>query len=315
MHAHRIDVLHVAYGDARVRAVAHDLVFDLLPSKERSLDKHLHDWRGRHPTRHASRQLRGIVRDATPGAAESEGRTDDERVSNARCECERLLDRVGGDRFRDGLADREEKLFERLAVFGLLDRGEGRAEKSHSKALEYTGLGELHREVEAGLPAKRREEPARPLSFDDSLEDLDGKRLEVGDVRHAGVGHDRRGIGVDEDGLDAFLAERAASLRSGVVELRRLADENRPAPDDQDFHISSHPPPMKTQRPPTRTAVIAAPARSTSMSRMLGRPISNPCSTRMRVVDAACTSSWTTRYAPSGPWAEPVAGSSPMPRP
>src|SRR5204862_5143312 len=151
--------------------------------------------------------------------------------------------------------------------------------------------------------------------LDDPLEDVGGERLEVGDVSDAGVGHDRRVVRVHENGLDPLLAQRTARLRPGVVELGGLSDQDRPAPDDQDFHRSSKTTPIGTQRPPTRTAVMAAPARSTSMSRMLGRPISKPCSTRMRVVGAACTSSWTTTYAPSGPWAEPVAGSSPMPRP
>src|SRR5207253_5554815 len=212
-------------------------------------------------------------------------------------------------------ADRKKELLERLAVLSMLDRRKGRAQETHAIAFEDTRFGELHREVEAGLPAKRREQAARAFLLDDPLKHVDGERLEVRDVGHAGVGHDRRGIRVHEDGLDALLPQRAAGLGARVVELRGLADEDRAAPDDQDFHRSSHPPPIATQRPPTRTAVIAAPARSTSMSRMLGRPISKPCSTRMHVVGAACTSSCATMYAPSGPCAEPVAGSSPMPRP
>ena len=138
MHAHRIEVLHVADGDARVRAVAHDLVLDLLPSEERSLDEHLPDRRSRHTAHHANRELRGVVRDATAGAAEGEGGPDDERITDARRECECLLDRVRGDRFRNGLADRKKELLEGLAIFSLLDGRKGRAQETHAIPLQDT---------------------------------------------------------------------------------------------------------------------------------------------------------------------------------
>src|SRR5437899_489461 len=170
-------------------------------------------------------------------------------------------------------------------------------------------------EVEAGLPAQRREQTARTLPGDHALQDLDGERLEVRDIGDAGVGHDRRRVRVHEHRFDALLPQRTAGLRAGVVELGRLADQDRAAPDDQDLQRSSHPPPIGTQRPPTRTLVTRPPELSTSMSRMLGRPISKPCSLRIRTVPASDTSPCATRYAPRGPWAAPVAGSSPMPRP
>jgi hypothetical protein len=143
---------------------------------------------------------------------------------------------VRGGRFGNGLPDVDEKLLEGLAVLGLLDRAERRAEHPHAVALEDAGLGELHGEVEAGLATERREQAVRPLALDDPLDDLDGERLDVRDVRDAGVRHDRRGIRVHEDGLDALLAQRATRLRAGVVELRGLADEDRAAADDEHLH-------------------------------------------------------------------------------
>src|SRR5947208_988453 len=183
------------------------------------------------------------------------------------------------------------------------------------EAIPRAGLRESDREVEPGLPAERREQAARALPRDDALEHLDGERLEVGDVRDARVGHDRGRVRVHEYGLDALLAQGAAGLGTRVVEFGRLPDEDRPRPDDQDLHTSSHPPPTATQRPPTRTAVTRPFALSTSMSRMLGRPISNPCSLRIRAVGVPSTRPCAIRYAPRGPCAEPVAGSSPTPMP
>src|SRR5262249_6914278 len=71
---------------------------------------------------------------------------------------------------------------------------------------------------------------------------------------------------------------------------------------------SSRPSPRMTQRPPTLTA---APRTSTSMR--LGRPISSPCSTTKGIPSG--TRPREARYAPSGPAALPVAGSSSMSTP
>ena len=108
-------------------------------------------------------------------------------------------------------------------------------------ALEHAGLGEGDREVESGLAAERREESRGPLALDDPLEHLRRERLEVRDVGDAGIGHDRRRVRVHEDGLDPLLAQRAARLRSGVVELGGLPDEDRAGPDDEDLHRSNRP--------------------------------------------------------------------------
>ena len=206
VHAHRVDVLHVADGDACIGAVTHHLVLDLFPTEEGSLDEHLADRRSRDSARHARSELRGVVRHSTTRAAECEGRPDDERIGDARGERERVLDRMCRDRIGHGLADRQQKLLECLAVLGLLDRRKRRTQEPDSEPLEHPRLRQLHREVQAGLSAECREESGRALFLDDPLEHIDGERLEVRDVRDAWVGHDRRGIRVHEDGLDAFFA-------------------------------------------------------------------------------------------------------------
>ena len=130
-------------------------------------------------------------------------------------------------RRRVRLADPVEQVAERLAVLGHLDRLERRAEEPDVVALEDAGLGQRHRQVERGLAAEAGEQALRPLPGDDRLDGLDGQRLEVDGVRDRRVGHDRGRVRVDEDRPDALGAQRAAGLRAGVVELGRLADDDR----------------------------------------------------------------------------------------
>src|SRR5213075_845660 len=54
------------------------------------------------------------------------------------------------------------------------------------------------------------------------------------------VGHDRGGVAVDEDRPDTFSAERPTRLGAGVVELGRLADDDRSRADDQDGRGTGH---------------------------------------------------------------------------
>ena len=101
-------------------------------------------------------------------------------------------------------------------------------------ALEDARLGQRDREVERGLAAEPGQQALGPLAGDDRLDRLDGQRLEVDDVGDGRVGHDRGRVRVDEDRPDALGAEGAAGLRPGVVELGRLADDDRPGAEDQD---------------------------------------------------------------------------------
>ena len=99
---------------------------------------------------------------------------------------------------------------------------------------QHAVLVQVERAVERGLPAHRRQQRVGPLLGDDLLDHLPGDRLDVGDVGHLRVGHDRRRVAVDEDDAVALLAQRLAGLRAGVVELAGLADDDRPGADDQD---------------------------------------------------------------------------------
>ena len=95
-------------------------------------------------------------------------------------------------------------------------------------------LVQVERAVQRGLAAHRRQHRVGPFLGDDLLDHLPGDRLDVGDVGHLRVGHDRRRVGVDQDDPVALLAQRLAGLRAGVVELAGLADDDRAGADDQD---------------------------------------------------------------------------------
>jgi hypothetical protein len=53
-------------------------------------------------------------------------------------------------------------------------------------------------------------------------------------VRHDRVGHDGCGIGIDEGGFYTFLSEGPEGLRTRVIKLTSLSNDNRSAANQED---------------------------------------------------------------------------------
>ena len=91
-----------------------------------------------------------------------------------------------------------------------------------------------------GLAADGRQDRVGPLALDDRGEHFDRQRLDVGPIRQLGVGHDRRRVAVDENDFESLGTQRFARLAARVVELARLADDDRAGADDENaFEIGA----------------------------------------------------------------------------
>ena len=143
-------------------------------------------------------------------------------------------------RARGSEPDARHRRLEFFAVFRLVDRFLRRPDQLDVVLVEHALAREVERAIERGLPAHRRQERVGPLALDDLGEHRPGDRLDVGDVGHLRIGHDRRRIRVDQDDLVALLAQRLARLRPRIVELAGLADDDRAGADDKDrFDVRS----------------------------------------------------------------------------
>jgi hypothetical protein len=134
---------------------------------------------------------------------------------------------------RGAESDPRHRRLEFLAVLGLVDRLLRRADQLDVEACEHALAREIERAVERSLAAHRRQQRIGPLALDDLRDHRPGDRLDVGDVGHLRVGHDRRRIRVHEDDPVPLLAERLARLRARIVELARLPDDDRAGADDK----------------------------------------------------------------------------------
>ncbi len=142
---------------------------------------------------------------------------------------------VGDARSRHVEADLDHRLLEPLAILGGGDRlGVGADHLGRARYADAPLAVQRHGDVQPGLATERREHRVGPLTIDDRRQHFRRERLDVGAIGEVGVGHDRRRVRVGEDDAVALLTKDATGLRAGVVELARLADDDRSRADDED---------------------------------------------------------------------------------
>ena len=201
---------------------------------DRLLDEDLRHRARRETVLGDAAHLLGVRRHAGAAAAEDERRPHDQRVPDLLGDRHRVLERVRESRTRHREADLLHRRLELVAVLRGADRLDARADELDAELLEHTRLVQLDGEVERGLPAERGEQRVGALPLDDAGEAGEVERLDVGGVGELGIGHDRRRVRVHEDDAVALGLEHAARLGARVVELARLPDDDRAAPDDED---------------------------------------------------------------------------------
>ena len=231
--AHRIDVFHAADRDGVIGGVAHNFKLDLLVPLDALFHQDLMDGRKRKAVCRDLAEFRFIVCKAAARATKGERRTKHDGVPDALCRGGsrfHVVSDLGGD---DGLADAFAHLFKELAVFRPLDAGAAGAEEFHAALFQHPFLFKLGGDVEAGLSADAGDDGVRTLVTEDLGDVLQGQRLHIHLIRDLRVRHDGSGVGVDQNHLVAFFLQGKAGLGAGVVEFRRLPDDDGARADDQ----------------------------------------------------------------------------------
>ena len=82
MDAHRVQVLHVADGDGGIVLIPHHFIFDFLEAFDAFFNQHFPDGRKFQGMFHQRHEICFVVSKATAGAAQGEGRAQDDRVTN-----------------------------------------------------------------------------------------------------------------------------------------------------------------------------------------------------------------------------------------
>ena len=234
VHAHRVNVFNRADDDAVVRFIANHFHLVFFPAQHAFLDQHFIGWGSINAALDDFDEFRLIISNAAAGATHGERGADNGGQADVG-ECfkrlRQCLDMVRARRIQPDLGHR---VAEQLAVFGLVDGFGGRADHLDIVFFQDAHFLERERAVQRRLAAHGREQRIGALFLDDLCDDFRRDRLDIGAVRHVGVGHDGGGVRVDEDDAVALLLQRFHGLCAGIIELAGLADHNRACANDQD---------------------------------------------------------------------------------
>ena len=233
--AHGVDVLHGADGDGGVVGVTHDLELDLLVALDGLLHQDLVDRGELQTVGQQGDQLLLVVGEAAAGAAQGEGRTQDDRIADLIGGLDALLQGGCDLRGADGLAQLLAQLLEQLPVLGTLDGLKAGAQDLHLALLQDALAGQLHSQVQAGLAAQAGDDGVGTLLADDAGDILQVQGLHIHLVGDVGVAHDGGGVGVQQDHLVALFLQGQAGLGAGVVKLGGLADDDGAGADDHNL--------------------------------------------------------------------------------
>ena len=254
MHAHGIEVFNRANDDAVIRFVADHFHFVLFPADQTLIDQNLTDGRRIKSRLYNQFEFFPVVGNAAARAAHCEGRADDGgKTDFVRLERNHGLDEAGrpviandlalfvadGRRRRDHGAGILEPyavhgFAEQFAVFSHFDGFGFCTNQFDAEFGKHTHVGERQRRIECGLPTHRRQKGVGPFLGDDLGDDFGRDWLDVGCVGHVRIGHDGRGVRVDQDNAIALGFKSLAGLRSRIIELTGLPDNDRASANDED---------------------------------------------------------------------------------
>ena len=272
MNPHRIHVLHAADGDGCIHRVAKHLELDLLPAQQAALHQHLADGADLQAVRDPFSRLGEGECEAAAPTSERERRTDHHRLTEGLREGQTLVEGLDDHRLGNRLADARDQVPETAAILGGANRCQRSSEDPNAIPIEDAGVVERDGQVQPGLASQRRQQAVGPMARDDPGEVVDCERTDDHRAGHVRIGHHRRGVRVDQHGLDALSPERETRLHPGVVELGSLTDDDRPGADHQDAPGRAHARAMWSVAPSPSNAPAVAISKMRAASMGPGAP-------------------------------------------
>ena len=211
--AHRVKVLDRTDDGHVVVAVAQQLQFVFLPAHDRLVDHDLVDGTQVQPAGQCLVEISGVVNDARTGSSQRIARSNAQRETELLSSLLAFEETFGCGLRRHGNAHGFHQITESLAVFGDLNGINIHPDHAHIVLFPNAHFIALDAQVQGGLTAHSRQHRVDVgVLFKDLLDGSWLKRLQVNVIRHHRIGHDGRGIGVDEGGFDSFFSKGTERL-------------------------------------------------------------------------------------------------------
>ena len=232
---HGIEIFNGTDNHHVVLEIPHDLQFIFFPANQGLLDDHFRNHAGIEPGLCNAFHLLAVVGHATADPPQGKAGTNNDGISDFGSRLPGLVHVPGNPVFWNPQTNAAHGIAELLPVFRLEDHRQGCTNHLHPQPLQNTCLSHLHSHVKTRLASQGREDGIRPLPLYHFFKYLRCNGFHVGAVGRLGVGHDRGGIAVDEDHLEALFHKGFTGLGTGIVKLTGLPDDDGAGTDDEDL--------------------------------------------------------------------------------
>ena len=190
MNSDRVYILHAADGDCPVCTIAHYFKLDFLVAFDRLLYQNLMYRRQVECVDCDIFELFFVVCETAAGSSERKRRPQHYRITYVKC-CllsffNAVCDLTRDDRLANGLAH----LLEKLSVLCSFDGFAWCSEQLNAALIKNAFLLQLHRQIEACLPADSRHDRVRSLVSEYFCYVFKCKRLHIDLVCNCSIGHD-----------------------------------------------------------------------------------------------------------------------------
>lgn len=176
-----------------------------------------------------------VIGNASAGSAQSIGRTDDDGIFEPFCDGHTLFHRIGNIGRHAGLMDFFHRLLEQFPVLRTIDGIQLRTDELDAVTSEESRFCQFAAHRQPRLTAEGSQKTVGLFFDNNSFETLFRERFKINLVRESVIRHDRRGVGVTEHYVYAFAFEYAAGLRTRIVELCGLSDDDGSGTDNENF--------------------------------------------------------------------------------
>ncbi len=190
VYAHRVDIFHVADGDAVIRMIPHHFVFDFLPAGHGPFNQGLAD-QGVHQTLGGDViQLIHVVSDTAAGAAQGIGRTHDQGEAHLPGKLLGCIHTLHDGALRNGLMQFLHGFLEQFPVFCLHNAGDLGAQELYVVFLQDALLIQFNGQVQADLAAQGSQQGIRAFLGNDGFQEFHIQGFHIHPVGNVHISHD-----------------------------------------------------------------------------------------------------------------------------
>ena len=230
-----VKIFHVTYHKSIVRGITHNFVFDFLETSDRTLNQTLCYWWQFQAIFSDFTKFFFVGTHTTTSTTKGKGRTHDNWVTNFCRKGNCFFNRIDNFRFWNRLFQIFHQLFEEVTVFGLVNGRQFCSQKLYSEFFKNTSFWQFHCHVQTSLSPKCWQEGIRTLFTKNTCDKFKRNWFNVNLICDFFISHDCRRVRVDKDNTVTFFFQGQAGLRTSVVELSSLTNDDRTRPDNHNF--------------------------------------------------------------------------------